>query len=774
MENFASMYPDRPLDRFSSTAPRARRDVLQITAALTAGGLAGCIGSEDPDGEGDDGEEGDDGGKGDDGEEDDESDDGDRDWPGPEESIGGDGVIDRPVVEWERIRIGGGGSSPDLIAHPNVEGLFFTHVDVGAHYRWNDAENRWEPQNMGVYWTERNFCAADSLAIDPTDDGETLFAAVGMYDETWADPSHGRLLKSTDGGSTYETVLDRVPVAANQDQWYGQKIGVDPTDGDRVYFTTRSSNVGAVEQQGTFRSKDGGQTFEHVSDLNGSAMKIDPTDGTVYVGTRGDGVYRSEDGGDSFESIGGMDEVRRLSIGNGGLLVATSGDGVERWDGDGWTDVSPRSDSYLAVSVSPHDDEQIICASHESGFRNSLFITDDGGDSWREMATTADFSEAPWEQVMRFASSVYGMCWSPHDPDRIWFTDWYHPYETRDPWADTVEWTVRNVGHENIVETAAAVPSPDGYDGALLHTGVADNGGFTHYDLAEPPEATIREGNPIDGNHTTTGIDYPEADPDFVVRVGRDHWQGRGVGAYSTDGGDTYESFGSVPGAGGRVAVSAADETIVWATQEDPAGVFYSSDRGDSWNEAEGAPSDVVGGNMIFLGRQPLAADRRDGDRFYVHDARSGAFYRSDDRGRTFEVVNEVPAQSTTTVANKVDTAFEEAGEVWIAGAGEGLFFTTDAGEAFTRVEDVSYCRALAVGTNSPNTDAPVAFVVGTVADQEGIFMTEDRGESWHRLDTERFNTGEMAHLSADRHEWDRCFLGTAGSGTGYPRFGGD
>ena len=105
------------------------------------------------------------------------------------------------------------------------------------------------------------------------------------------------ILKSTDGGETWTKSLDWTI-----DQRRSiQKIHINPL---------RSESVWAATTEGLFRSRNGGETWEHIHQVPmATDIVVNPVDtNIVYVanggmGSLGHGIYRSIDGGDSFEKM---------------------------------------------------------------------------------------------------------------------------------------------------------------------------------------------------------------------------------------------------------------------------------------------------------------------------------------------------------------------------------------------------------------------------------------------------------------------------------------
>ncbi len=169
---------------------------------------------------------------------------------------------------------------------------------------------------------------------------------------------------------------------------------------------------------------------------------------------------------------------------------------------------------------------------------------------------------------------------------------------------------------QGLEETAAlALVKPPG--GALV-SGLGDIGGFRHTSLTEVP--AMMHTQPVHGS--TTGLDYAELNPDWLVRVGdAEGSRTSRTPATAAPAGGPAPIPGGVSG-GGSVALNADATAVVWSPEG--AGVHYSTQC--RWL-VQPVPAASRPGR-----RSPR--DRVDPDRFYAYA--DGTVYVSTDRGRTF------------------------------------------------------------------------------------------------------------------------------------------
>ncbi|WP_223066994.1 carbohydrate binding domain-containing protein [Paenibacillus caui] len=809
------------------------------------------------------------------------------------------------AYQWDNVAIGGGGSVTGMISHPKVPDLFFARTDVGGAYRWDQADRRWVNMLAGIPYTEWNLYGADSIAIDPSDQtGNTVYAATGKYDDGWAVPSRGYIMKSVDRGITWTRSAQQFAIASNRDQMFGERLAVDPANGSIVYYASRSD--------GLQRSTDGGTNWSQISGApaNGKLtfVILDPSGGTasspartktVYIGMRNAGVYRSTDGGEHFTLIDGSPALpRRAALDASGNLYVSHDNGVWKYAVGAGSDVTPQTpnieswdswgraakvtagqrsggtaiklsqissgsaveqsltvtpnttytlkgwakagisgqsvqigvrdyggayrsvtitgtdyaegtvtfttdavhtwaiiycykpststgESYCddfevtqsgsaanmvknpgfenkgafqAIDVDPFDSRHILVSRHNWAHNLPMYRSVDGGTSWTEMNMSKNGTVAWWPNH-HWRSATSSLVFDSFSQGKVWFTDWYGMWQTSDVTADPSVWTNEEKGHEELVTVSNLLSPPSGT--VKLFSGVADVGGFEHDSLPDFPSAGIwSKGLPT--GHTTTGLDFQESDPNFIIRVGRQDWQGEGSGGYSADGGASYTAFTSVPGKGGRVAVSANTRRMVWLPQNDVP--YYSEDNGATWKASSGAPSGAVGGSNIFVWNYPLASDRVDGSKFYLY--KEGTLYKSTDGGATWSAANTgLPKESW----HSVQAAPGACGEVWISLNGSGLYRSTNSGDTFSKIQGVQKAYLFSFGKNAPGKTNPAVFVYGIVKQKEGIFRSDDNGVTWVQIDSPLIRAGDEPNaMAGDRQTYGRVYVGTNGTGIYY------
>ena len=683
-------------------------------------------------------------------------------------------LVNAETYTWKTVRVGGGGATTTIQAHPLVPNLYFMTTDVGTPYRWNNAIQRWE--GMLYSATKENRSAAARLAVDPNDKtGNILYITTGG---AWK--VDGTILKSTDRGNTWTECNVLLDVNPNNEQGAGQRLAVDPQNSNVVYVTTRAGK-GATPANGTFKTTDAGVTWTKINDICGSFLQFDPSGGkagdvtkNIFIGNA-DGVYESSDGGANFTLMPNSPaKAIKASLHSSGTMYVTSGTGVYKWSGTEWSPVTPPTKGgYSAVAVNPQNkDEVIVSSSSWSPYVFNHYRSKDGGTTWELTARKHDKSEDPWFSTS-IGQATGTFCWDPFNQTTVWFGDFFFAYETTDVWATPVMWKSRSAGHEETVAIGTLLAPPSG-DNVLLSC-VADVGGWDHKSLTESPAVGMVKffpfifSKPVSGWGNMTGVAVQETNPNFIARVGRVSWNGDGYCGYSADGGTNYTLWKSPAGAaGGRIAVSATSETMVWVPQAGPA--YRSTDRGTTWTPIPSIPpkDTFIGDNVFSTGpRHPLAADKVNGDKFYLYHY--GKLYVSTDGGVTFAAHDGLPFSYATDKLT-VETTPGKDGDLWVGMTKEALYHSIDSGTTFTKIANVQSADFIAVGkASTANPSTPPVYVYGKVngSPDLSLYRSDDNGATWMDLGAPQIGDAPFA-MAADQQVYGRVYLGTKGNGIFY------
>jgi xyloglucan-specific exo-beta-1,4-glucanase len=298
--------------------------------------------------------------------------------------------------------------------------------------------------------------------------------------------------------------------------------------------------------------------------------------------------------------------------------------------------------------------------------------------------------------------------------------------------------------------------------GPPLLSGMYDVYGFAHTDLDTVPQAFYD--NP---RIATVSIDYAEANPSFVFRVGDgDAANMLKSAGYSTNGGSSWTPVGNEPAGttnGGTVAVSTSGTRVVWSPEG--AGVHYTSNNGSAWTASTGIPAGAI-----------VESDRVNANTFYGF--KSGVFYLSTNGGASFAPTAAAGLPAEGPVTFKAIPGHE--GQVWLAGGAEGsaygLWRSTDAGGSFTRLANVEQADTIGFGKAAPGQTYPALYTSARVASLRGIFRSDDAGASWLRINDDDHQWGWTGKaISGDPRVYGRVYVATNGRGIlyGEPEGGG-
>ncbi|MEX0172843.1 RICIN domain-containing protein [Streptomyces sp. LMG1-1-1.1] len=669
---------------------------------------------------------------------------------------------------WRNAQVGGGGYVTGLVFNPREKGLLYARTDMGGAYRWDGAAEQWIPLTDWLGEKDWNLLGIDALATDPVDP-DRLYLATGTYTNDWA--GNGALLRSTDRGRTFQRTDLPFKLGGNEDgRGAGERLVIDPSDNHTLLLGTRKN--------GLWRSTDSGVTWRQVpsfpvKDGAGSGAGISfvtygPAGSrTIYVGVadRSTSLYRSTDGGGSWQAVPGQPTGQLpqhgVLSGDGSLYVtytdALGPNGVTAgsvWKhvpaGGAWRNVSPSQGGYgfSGLAVDPRKPSTVMVTTLDRWWpEDEIYRTTDGGTTWKALAdkSVRNASAAPYIGT-HTGHWMTALAMDPFDSGHVLYGTGNGIWRSKDADATdsggTSHWTV---GARGLEETALmdAIAPPGG---ATVITAMGDQGGFRHDDLTKVPAGRLS--NPMMSN--STDIDFAQANPSMMVRVGRG---GAQDGAYSTDGGTSWTGFTAEPVAGaqdGHVALAADGSTIVW-TQAGQA-PYRSTDKGASWSKVRGLGTDAV-----------VVADRSSAGTFY--SLSGGTLSASTDGGATFT------ARATNLPAGRLTAVSGVAGDLWIAGSAKGLLHSTDGGRTFTTLTTVRSASALGFGKAAPGASYQALYLIGTVKDVTGVFRSTDEGATWIRVNDDAHQWGAIGGVgvvTGDPDTFGRVYVGTNGRGLQY------
>uniref|UniRef100_UPI00406D3022 X2-like carbohydrate binding domain-containing protein n=1 Tax=Paenibacillus sp. FSL E2-0178 TaxID=2921361 RepID=UPI00406D3022 len=738
------------------------------------------------------------------------------------------------AYNWNSVVTGaGGGFVPGIIFNQTEPNLIYARTDIGGAYRWNQASGSWTSISDSVGWVDWNKNGVDALATDPVNP-DKVYMATGTYTNSWDD--NGQIMRSSDRGNTWQTTPLPFKVGGNMPgRSAGERLVIDPNKNSILFFGARSGNglwkstdsgvtwskVSSFPNVGTYIQN---PTLDYGNDLVGlSWITFDKSTGTsgnatqtIYVGVAdtASSVYRSTDGGATWSALPGQ-PVGYLPhhgvLSSTGDLYITYSNGVGPYDGSKgevwkwnktsgvWTNISPSTGTdnwygFGGLAVDAQHPDTVMVSSLNAWWPDEvIFRSTNGGATWSRIW---DWGNYP-ERTYKFAMDITAAPWLDHgvtstsldpspklgwmmgdleiDPfnsNRMMYGTGATIYGSNNLGAwDTGGKVNISVMAKGVEETAVlGLISPPA--GAHLITALGDVSGFRYDDVTAAPVKFQTSPSWA----TTTGIDYAELSPAYVVRVGGADKEKspsmKSIGI-SNDGGTSWYMPNAEPSNGtkttagqGQVAVSASGNSILWSTSD--IGVYYSKSTGNSWTASSGVPAGAK-----------IASDRVNANKFYAFYA--GTFYVSTDGGATFtatgatgfptnNVGNLQPNQAQISI--KAMPGIE--GDIWFAGGNTvenkyGLWHSVNSGASFTKLANVDEADLIGFGKAAPGQSYMALYTVAQIDGVRGVFRSDNAGASWLRINDNAHQYAKInMAITGDPRIYGRVYLGTNGRGTLY------
>ncbi|MCY3834328.1 MAG: glycosyl hydrolase [Chloroflexi bacterium] len=214
------------------------------------------------------------------------------------------------IGRWRCIGPFRGGRVVTVAGDPRDIGTFYFGACAGGVWKTDDAGQYWRNISDGYF----NTASVGALAVSEADPN-VIYAGTGEA-TIRIDVSHGDgVYKSTDAGRSWKHI-------GLGDTRHIGKIRIHPRDPDTVLVAALGHAFGRNQQRGVFRSTDGGESWEQVlfvSDKAGAVdLSIDVNNPRIIYATiwqayrnfhmissggEDSGIWRSLDGGDTWQNI---------------------------------------------------------------------------------------------------------------------------------------------------------------------------------------------------------------------------------------------------------------------------------------------------------------------------------------------------------------------------------------------------------------------------------------------------------------------------------------
>jgi photosystem II stability/assembly factor-like uncharacterized protein len=190
----------------------------------------------------------------------------------------------------------------------------------------------------------------------------------------------------------------------------------------------------------------------------------------------------------------------------------------------------------------------------------------------------------------------------------------------------------------------------------------------------------------------------------------------------STDLGTTWIDVSTGLGKGGIQALLFDGSNLFAGTPADAAGIYRSTNGGTNWNPAAaGLPIGKTIRSLISFGPYVFAGTEGDG------------IYRSSDHGDSWAKTD----VNNTLLARQLVLAFCAKDNALYAGAGNGIYKSTDSGATFQRTLDGFPPNigvlVFSLTASNGNILAAVSVLLSQTEALDTIFYSSDDGSTWHQ-----------------------------------------
>ena len=218
----------------------------------------------------------------------------------------------------------------------------------------------------------------------------------------WVGSPSGGVWKTINGGESWETTTDDLVAIGVSD------IAVNPDNPDILYVATGDGDASDTYAIGILKSTNGGETWETIFDIEYESglyfrrILINPYDPDVIIATSNDGIIRTDDGFSSYSTVvSGHFKDLEFKPGDPNTLYSTtynyygnakvykSVDGGSTWSVSS-SGMSTSNVNRIELAVTPADPNivyALCCSSIDNGFHD-LYVSNDNGDTWSDATNT--------------------------------------------------------------------------------------------------------------------------------------------------------------------------------------------------------------------------------------------------------------------------------------------------------------------------------------------------------------------------------------------------
>jgi BNR/Asp-box repeat len=713
-----------------------------------------------------------------------------------------------PVVSsWQDLKIGGGGYMTGMDIH--ADGTLAARVDVFGAYVGSTT--------VGTAWRQ----TATQAGMPAAYSNNHPYASGGVYEIRIA-PSNSSIIYKMYGisGRSLTTVLKSVDKGVNwtatgftpdnsdpndgSREFRGQNMAIDPANSDVVYV---GSQTGALRV--TF---DGGTTWATVSGVptsNGNgicAIVFDTSSGItggktnrLIVGSNGHGLYvcaNAGSGSPTWSLISGSPaNPGHAKIGIDGTYYCNTLDQAKIFrltTANVLTEITPDGQGCATIVCDLVSADKLISV-RPGGYFNASVNCRAATPTWTGTNFTHSVvaADCPWLQESQDIFLSDGEAWmDPAVPNRIWFAMGTTVLYTDNVYAVTAAgtnqaWHSQTAGIENLVANQVIVP-PGGVP-------ILCNWDRPFWRIADPTNYQSGYGPGYDTQiRLGASVAYATSDANFIVGLTTESQNGDDTYGYSTDGGESWSKFATIPaGYGGCIAATDTERIVI--ARSNNGQVYQTQNRGGLWTSPPTLPNNSGYGSSANNNAKPLCADRVTLGTFYLYDYNAPGVHRSTDGGITWSLVFSGHISSNDSFELQLEAVPGNAGHLYFtAGPGSDLGDytslttlaasfpsnvsfnkSTNGGAAWSAISGVTDVICFGFGAPKPGGGGyPALFIVGWVGGVYSIWRSDDAQNStptWTNLGAWPRGWSDLPKcISGNPNLYGECYVGFQGSSYAY------